>query len=697
MRPARFLLRKACDEVHGALRAAVDRAGGSPYAPRWSGPAEVAPLLSAHEIVRALAVLGRRRPADLEEIHRRADRIASGERRVLGVRLAEPPAGSAWHRDVVSGRTWPVKFHTRYAYAELLDRGNPSDVKVPWELSRLQHLPVLALAYRSSGEERLLRAILDDVAAWRHANPVGEGVNWTTGMEVAFRAVSLLLTNDLVAGTSGAAHLEGLDLPGLLAAHGRYLYRNPEYSDINGNHYTSCLLGLLVLGLALPSEREAGRWVELAVRELRREILAQTYADGVCHEGSIPYHGLVLELFLAAELFARRRGLDLGAGFRERLARMAEFVHAYTKPNGSAPLWGDNDDGRLVHISARSVSDHRALQVGCAVVVGRPDLATADDLPGLADVIVLFDGEALDALEALPGPSVGSAPAPESAGFDRGGFYVLRRRSDYCLIDCGDVGLRGRGGHGHHDALSIEVSLDGVDVLTDTGSSSYTRSLEERLRSISAASHNVAMLGGREPAPFSLARVAHAGPVPVEVLRWDPGWPAFTGRHLGWDPVSYERRVVLESASTGAGGRLLVEDSLRSRLEDHPAEEIVWRFHFAEPWRPCELERGKALLEDSVDRRLRLELRLEPPAPAPEASFEPALRYRAYGQPSKRWALSVRRPAGPLPVVATFRLWLVGLAAVDEVAYSEAVRSPRGRSSRHLSPHPAPVTLRCAV
>src|SRR5438045_8524171 len=72
-----------------------------------------------------------------------------------------------------------------------------------------------------------------------------------------------------------------------------------------------------------------------------------TEPDGVCHEGSMPYHRLVTEIFAHAALVARRSGIDLGAPFQARLQHMIEFVAGYTKPTGEAPVWGDADDGRV--------------------------------------------------------------------------------------------------------------------------------------------------------------------------------------------------------------------------------------------------------------------------------------------------------------------------------------------------------------
>src|ERR1700722_1343119 len=67
-----------------------------------------------------------------------------------------------WHRDFKTGHRWTPAFARGIDYTNL-DR--PSDVKVPWELSRLQWLMPAGQAYLLSDDERYavaVRAVLED-------------------------------------------------------------------------------------------------------------------------------------------------------------------------------------------------------------------------------------------------------------------------------------------------------------------------------------------------------------------------------------------------------------------------------------------------------------------------------------------------------------------------------------------------------
>ena len=592
-RSPRFLLRRAWDELLKNLRYLRTLVGGKPYESRTAANERkaVGTLLDLEAIDRYVDLLRQRRKRELDALLERAVRYGKRQFEVFGSSFRfgrEIP----WDEDMVSGYRWPTRFHTRYRYAELTDLEHDTDIKVPWELGRLQCLPVLALAYRVSGDDRHVIAAREIFESWSCANPVGFGIQWVIGMDVALRAVSLVLSAELLARTPAFERLVDRSFIRCLGEHGRFLHRNVEYSDVNGNHHTSCLVGLLYLGVWLEDHREARAWRARAVKGLRSEILLQTYPDGVCHEGSIPYHRLVTELFLHAHVVARGAGLDLGADYRRRLERMLEFVYSYTKPSGEAPVWGDADDGRVHKLGSQPINDHRYLTMAgtgwfrCRHWLD-PDAALS------LDSSLLLDTDALDfLLSALEEPVKEGTP---SRGFELGGFFFLRAPGRYCMIDCGDIGLRGRGGHGHLDALSVEIGLGGRDVLTDTGCAAYTRSKARRQLSLSAKSHNAVVLDDREPAPLSTDRWPHANRYPVETVLWSPSEGVFVGRHRGYGRLSgfdfYQRKV--EMRENG----FIITDS----LEGSGVHDVRWYFHLAEELETVEIEASEAKILDSND------------------------------------------------------------------------------------------------
>ena len=152
-------------------------------------------------------------------------------------------------------------------------------------------------------------------------------------------------------------------------------------------------------------------------------------------------------------------------------------------------------------------------------------------------------------------------PPRASASFPDGGVYVLAGERDHVVIDCGPIGLHGRGGHGHNDCLSFEATLDGVKLVTDSGSYVYTASPEQRNRFRGTAAHNTPHGRRRRAEPDSRVAVAargrHARPEPllVEELR-------FRGAHSGYVRLPDPVRVVRTFALDPAAHRLTIEDEL---------------------------------------------------------------------------------------------------------------------------------------
>jgi hypothetical protein len=165
-----------------------------------------------------------------------------------------------------------------------------------------------------------------------------------------------------------------------LFLHGRHIINNLEFGLVRGNHYLSDIAGLIYLGIFFRETKEGKKWLEKGLSALKEEMKVQVYPDGVNCEGSISYHRLVTELFISSTLLCRKNGIRFPDWYMTRLEKMIEFVMYYTKPDGTAPQIGDNDDGRL-HIVSNYGNwnrlDHRYLLSAGAVVFKREDFKQA--------------------------------------------------------------------------------------------------------------------------------------------------------------------------------------------------------------------------------------------------------------------------------------------------------------------------------
>jgi hypothetical protein len=551
----------------GTLDEAIAAVGGAtrPFVPAALTPEAIAGFYAARPVARDRLL----QAAD-DVLAHRFDLLGSGP-------VALGPA-LPWHADFKTGHVWD---RTAW-YEELRARiaaefGSGRDVKVPWELSRFQHAPLLAQAFWLTGDARFTREIAAEIDDWIAANPPGRGVNWTCTMDVAIRAVNWTWALALAPGALLADRAFASLLLRALVAHGRFIAANLERgAGPTSNHYFSNLVGLLALGTLFRGAGEADGWRAFAAAEIVRENAIQTRADGVDYEASIPYHRLMTEMALVG-LVLLGRGGGATAALAERVRLMAGYAAHYIKPNGLAPQLGDNDDGRLLVLGDHGADrrDHRSLLASAACLF--------DDA-----ALLLLAGERVEeaawligpaAVAALAAGAAGRRAVPTGAAWPEAGVAVLRQDDLYVLLDAGTVGLEGEGGHAHNDTLSVEVHGAGEDLIVDPGTGSYTvdRALRNRFRA--TAAHNTVRVDGAEinPMPESLFSLPGVDRPVLRRAVFRRTFDFVEAEHHGYarlkDPVLHRRVVLLNRG----GRRVVIED----RLEGAERHRVEWFFHLA--------------------------------------------------------------------------------------------------------------------
>src|SRR5262249_23723310 len=162
-----------------------------------------------------------------------------------------------------------------------------------------------------------------------------------------------------------------------------------------------------------------------------------------------------LELFLLAHLRIERAKLPKSMEFVQKLEKMLEYVLGYTQPDGRAPQVGDSDDGRAFALGpVEAQDDHRSLLAIGAALFGRADMKpAAAELP--ASLVWLLGERGVERWDALPLLPEGGerAALPGSRLFGPSRIAVLRHEGAHAFLDAGDVGIQGRGAHGHDEGL----------------------------------------------------------------------------------------------------------------------------------------------------------------------------------------------------------------------------------------------------
>ncbi|MEW6201400.1 MAG: alginate lyase family protein, partial [bacterium] len=448
-----------------------------------------------------------------------------------------------WQKDYRSGQKWSKHtFYTDIKYHEI-----PAlDVKIPWEISRFQHLIPLGKAYFLTDDERYPMKFVSHIENWLQNNPYARGINWSCAMELALRtinwtfALAFFQNSPSVNSDFIKKFIIGIYL------HGYHILRNLEGTpQLRSNHYLSDVIGLLFLGTYYPFIKESRRWQNKGHQALIEEMEKQVYPDGVDFEASTTYHCLALELFTLGALTCRQAGLELPQRFWDHLEKMYEFLHQIIKPNGEVPQIGDNDSGRIFNFTDAPPTDRLHLMPIGAVLFSRREWKTHLTPPS-EDLLWLMGIEAFNKYSEWDISPVPKLPV----AFPDAGWYLIRDDEIYLLISCGLNGQNGNGGHAHNDKLSFELNMNGHDVIVDPGTYIYIPYPEWRNRFRSTRWHNTVCVDGEEQnrfikrSLFCLEQDAH-----TRCLRWDTSGSEqiFTGEHDGYarlpSPVIHRRTI----------------------------------------------------------------------------------------------------------------------------------------------------------
>lgn len=468
----------------------------------------------------------------------------------------------SWNEDFKTGYVWPATEPSRsLRYA---DR-HGVDVKVPWELARMQHLPWLAFAAMLARDGqpgfetpvRYLREIKDHILDFASACPPRFGPNWLCTMDVAIRAANLIAVNDILedAGLPLGKDFQR-ELRRILADHFAHIVNHLEYHPVvRANHYYSDVVGLLFVAAWLPSSPQTAAALAWAVQEYLRETPLQFGADGADFEASAGYHRLCGELLVyGAALIKGLRpecladiaradaahwtwqppllpdrswlgpeGVRLPEAILARISRAGDFLLDLRAEPGEVFQIGDNDSGRLFKfLPALDMLPRVAL----APLGPRPDCGMTPEpferindhahlaaaLAGLlprADLLALApEHPETNLVRALT--RIGETPAVlparepcELRAYPDFGLYVLERGGWRMALRCGPNGQNDNGGHAHNDQLSLCLAANGLLLLVDPGTYVYTPLPRQRNSFRATRHHNTLFVPDKEQNSFT--------------------------------------------------------------------------------------------------------------------------------------------------------------------------------------------------
>ncbi len=410
---------------------------------------------------------------------------------VFGKIIDYPAEEKDWHKDVFSGNHFPVTFSKAINI-----RNNPAlSAKNVWEVNRLQFLIFIALNYNHTGSEKYLRQFTSILSSWIESNPYLLGVNWYSNIEVNIRLIvwyfcwHLLDAEKLSNINPAFKDFVGEKWIPSIYQHCRYSYRNPSRYSSSNNHLISEYAGLFIAS-SLWNFRESEKWNRYAKLGLEKEIFRQHSINGINREEAAEYIQFITDFFLLAFVTGENSGNPFSGKYREQLRMIFTYIYNFTDMEGNFPQYGDEDDGKCVLFDqAGDFNNFKSLLTSGAIMFNDPVFKSKSNGIDTKNLI-LFGDDVISKFEKIQDQK----SAGSSVFYTGEGHFLFRKKEEngeiYMHFDAAPLGYLSIAAHGHADALSFILHIDGQPVFTDPGTYTYHTEPGWRKYFIGTLAHN---------------------------------------------------------------------------------------------------------------------------------------------------------------------------------------------------------------
>jgi hypothetical protein len=405
-----------------------------------------------------------------------------------------------WHTDIFSGKSFPLSF------SKSINIRNNADLsaKNVWEINRLQFLPLIAINYKTTRSEHYIDLFCNILSSWIDENPYLRGVNWYSNIEINLRLISWFFCWQILdveklstENRQFAEFVEKRWIPSVYQ-HCKYSFNNPSRFSSANNHLVSEYAGLFIAS-SLWKFRESEKWLRYSAKGLEEEIKRQ-HSSGVNKEEAAEYIQFITDFFLIAYVVGEKTGRKFSGQYADELHAILKYISDFLDCTGNFPKYGDEDDGKCTLLgNDHTFNNFKSLLTSGAILYKDPVLKLKGNGFDLKNRILFgVDGEQVYT-------SVGEISLQQNSAFYRNeGHFIFKKQSDgneiYLHFDAAPLGYLSIAAHGHADALSFILNVNGQPLFIDSGT--YTYHTEPLWRSyfIGTLAHNTVRINKKNQA-----------------------------------------------------------------------------------------------------------------------------------------------------------------------------------------------------
>ena len=406
-----------------------------------------------------------------------------------------------WHFDLYASKEFPRLFSKDIE----IQSEKYGSAKHVWEVNRLLFLPRICLNYKNSNDIKYLNQFISITKSWIKENPYLVGINWYSNIEVNIRLINWFLSWEILDANKLIEEIPEFNtfvynewLP-VIYLHCLYSYKNPSrYSSAN-NHLIAEYTGLFIAS-SLWKFKEADKWNIYSKKGLEKEIKKQHSENGINKEEAAEYIQFITDFLLLANVVGEKTNNSFSDEYKSFLYKIFKYIYCFTDIKVNFPRYGDDDDGRVFFLDPDSFQNNfGSLLTSGAVIFKDPELkskSTGFDIKNQ----ILFGNEGEELYNSLKNIKYENS----SCFFENEGHFILRNQKDnketYIHFDAADLGYLSIAAHGHADALSFVLHLDGKEIFVDPGTYAYHTDKKWRQYFIGTLAHNTIRINKKNQA-----------------------------------------------------------------------------------------------------------------------------------------------------------------------------------------------------
>lgn len=501
-------------------------------------------------------------------------------------------------------KKWNAGFQTDASWSETdfsydmncSQRMDIGDIRTNWELNRHFQFSALAKSYYVTGNliyYDKLKKLFED---WNRHNPFLHGVEWTSVMEIAIRVNSWIFTYCFLEkafekyNNAEKQILEELS-HGILVMTDYITKHYSRFSSAN-NHLIVEAYAVGVAGIFY----ENNEWLELAIAILSEEIIRQNEKDGVNKEMSLHYQSFIMEAYGILILLMRQNHMEIPICWQQYLEPMSEFLADCCGNYGETIVFGDNDEGKILDLYGREMNHYQYILqlMSCIWNLKYTDFEEVHE--NLYWLVGMHGIQRADEKEKYT--------KAKAKCYQQGGYTLLRSCDERILIgmDHADLGFGSIAAHGHADALSFQMFMDGKPIFADAGTYNYHITPKDRDLYRSSTFHNTVTVNGMNQSeilgPFLWGKRAETKLIEYSSIDESTSVIAYTS----YQGITHTRKLTFNYQD-----KLIIDDTVMGNFEQAKVEQ-----HFLlgpgivikreQDKIVCQLPNGKKLLLQSVEQ-----------------------------------------------------------------------------------------------